>query len=106
MLEPRRQQARRLSLHQPADRGKQNSTMSQTAAAFRNLRIAAVQGPYARGDCPRPISPLSRSLESATLYLRCVALVLWSSERPEKKITIARVTFAWEQSNLQPSTRR
>jgi hypothetical protein len=84
MLEPRRQQARRLSLHQPADRGKQNSTMSQTAAAFRNLRIAAVQGPCARGDCPRPDIAALAIARIGDTYL-CVALVLWSSERPEKK---------------------
>jgi hypothetical protein len=69
--------------------GKHNSTMSPTAAESDGsrvpyLRIAAVQRPYARGDCPRPISPLSRSLESATLYASCVALVLWISERSEK----------------------
>jgi hypothetical protein len=79
--------------------------MSQTAAAFRNLRIAAVQGPYARGDCPRPDIAALAIARIGDTYL-CVALVLWSSERPEKKITIARVNFAWKQSNLHASTRR
>ena len=50
----------------------------------RDLRIAAVQGPYARGDCPRPDIAALAIARIGDTYL-CVALVLWSSERPEKK---------------------